>query len=144
MRLLILLFISLGIGSIGYTQEIRYETVENIIYVGETASDYTKEQCKLDIHYPTSGSNVPVVLWFHGGGLTGGGKEIPAFLKEKGLVIVGVGYRFSPKVKVEDIIRDAAKATSFVMKNIGKYHGDTEKMFISGHSAGGYLALMLA
>lgn len=144
MRLLILLFISLGIRSIGYTQEIRYETVENISYVGETASDYAKEQCKLDIHYPTSGSNVPVVLWFHGGGLTGGGKEIPAFLKEKGLVIVGVGYRFSPKVKVEDIIRDAAKATSFVMKNIGKYQGDTEKMFISGHSAGGYLALMLA
>jgi len=144
MRLLILLFISLGIGSIGYTQETRYETAENISYVGETASDYAKEQCKLDIHYPTSGGNVPVVLWFHGGGLTGGKKEIPVFLKEKGLVVVGIGYRFAPQVKVEDIIRDAAKATSFAMKNIGKYQGDTEKIFVSGHSAGGYLALMLA
>lgn len=143
MRYFILFFTLLGIGHIGYAQEIRYETIENISYVDETASDYAKEQCKLDIHYPISGENKPVVLWFHGGGLTGGKKEIPTFLKEKGLVVVGVGYRFAPNVKVEDIIRDAAKATSFVIKNAGKYRGDTNNVFISGHSAGGYLALMI-
>ncbi|TYR33364.1 alpha/beta hydrolase [Sphingobacterium phlebotomi] len=143
MRYFVLFFMLLGFGYIGYAQEIQYETIENISYVDKTVSDYATEQCKLDIHYPTSGENKPIVLWFHGGGLTGGKKEVPAFLKEKGLVVVGVGYRFAPNVKVEDIIRDAAKATSFIVKNAGKYRGDTSNIFISGHSAGGYLALMI-
>lgn len=144
MRHFILLFIALGTWSLGQAQEIQYETIENISYTGATASsDYEKTQCKLDIHYPTSGEARPIVLWFHGGGLTGGEKEIPAFLKEKELVVVGVGYRFAPHVKVEDIIRDAAKATSFVINHADKYRGDTTKVFLSGHSAGGYLALML-
>src|SRR5690606_217773 len=55
-----------------------------------------------------------------------------------------IGYRFAPLVKVEDIMRDAAKASSCVMKNIGKYEGDTVKILVSAHSAGGYLALVLA
>lgn len=143
MRHIILFFIWLGIGQISYAQDVRYETIEDISYVDETASAYAKEQCKLDIHYPTSGESKPVVVWLHGGGLTGGEKEIPDFLKEKGLVVVGVGYRFSPNVKVEDIIQDAAKATSFVMKNARKYRGNVDNVFISGHSAGGYLALMI-
>ena len=124
-------------------QVASYQTVENISYVEDSASPYAKSQCKLDIHYPVSGENRPVVIWFHGGGLTGGKKEIPAFLKEKDLVVVGVGYQFSPEVKVEEIIKDAAKATTFVMQNIHKYRGDTNQIFISGHSAGGYLALMI-
>lgn len=143
MRYFVLLFTLLVFSHIAHAQQIRYETIENISYVDETASDYAKEQCKLDVHYPASGENKPIVLWFHGGGLTGGTKEIPAFLKEKELVVVGVGYRFSPQVKVEDIIRDAAKATSFVFKNGAKYRGDTSNIFLSGHSAGGYLALMI-
>lgn len=144
MRHFILFFALLGSVHIGYAQEIRYETIENISYVNEVASDYAKVQCKLDIHYPTSGEDKPIVLWFHGGGLTGGKKEIPTFLKEKELVVVGVGYRLAPNVKVEDIIRDAAKATSFVVRNAHRYRGDTSNIFISGHSAGGYLALMLS
>lgn len=144
MRYFTLLFISLGIWHLSHAQEIQYKTIENIRYTDATASsDYEEAQCKLDIHYPTSGEARPIVLWFHGGGLTGGNKEIPEFLKEKGLVVVGVGYRFAPQVKVEDIIRDAAKATSFVVKNASEYRGDATKIFLSGHSAGGYLALMI-
>jgi len=144
MRHIILLFISLLVWYTGYAQDITYQTTKDISYVEVGATDYEQEQCKLDIHYPTSGEAKPILLWFHGGGLTGGKKEIPAFLKEKDLVVVGVGYRFAPKAKVADIIRDAAKATSFVVKNAAQYRGDTTKIFISGHSAGGYLALMLA
>lgn len=144
MRHIILFLGFLGAWHLAHTQEVSYETVENISYVEETAPDYAKEQCKLDIHYPTSGDSKPVVLWFHGGGLTGGEKEIPDFLKEKGFVVIGVGYRFAPQAKVEEIIRDAAKATAFVINNIHEYQGDTTKVFLSGHSAGGYLALMLA
>ncbi|GHE45085.1 alpha/beta hydrolase [Sphingobacterium griseoflavum] len=144
MRTVLLFFISLSTFFNAHSQAVQaYTTVENIDYVEKPVSDYQRAQCQLDIHYPTEGEKRPIIIWYHGGGLTGGRKEIPSFLKEKGYVIVGVGYRFSPLVKVEDIIQDAAKSVSFVLKHAEKYNGDAGKMFLSGHSAGGYLALML-
>ncbi|WDF70466.1 alpha/beta hydrolase [Sphingobacterium oryzagri] len=144
MRVIILFITALGSIVSLYAQENAYKTLENIAYVSAPESDYQRDQCKMDIHYPSAGGKKPIILWFHGGGLTGGRKEIPSFLKEKGFVIVGVGYRFAPQVKVDDIIKDAAKAVSFIVKNADKYHGDNQQIFVSGHSAGGYLALMIA
>ncbi|HLS96956.1 MAG TPA: alpha/beta hydrolase [Sphingobacterium sp.] len=140
MKTLLLLFLSFGTLT---TFGQDYRTEENIAYVEKAGSSYQREQCLVDIYYPTSGEQRPVVVWYHGGGLTGGRKEIPEFLKNKGLVVVGVGYRFAPNVKVEDIISDAAKAVSFVIKHAERYRIDRTKVFLSGHSAGGYLALML-
>lgn len=144
MRTVILFFITLGTAAGLYAQDAKYKTINNIDYVAQPQSTYQKQQCKMDVHYPVGADKKPIVLWFHGGGLTGGQKEIPTFLKDKGLVVMGVGYRFSPQAKVEDIIKDAAKAVAFALKNADKYNGDKDKIFLSGHSAGGYLALMLA
>ncbi|WP_442845744.1 alpha/beta hydrolase [Leeuwenhoekiella sp. H156] len=126
-------------------QEQGYKLVENIAYYPEAMQQkdaYLASQSRLDIYYPEGKKNVPVIVWFHGGGLTGGGKEIPQALKDKGYCIVGVGYRLSPKVKAEKCIDDATVAIAWVFKNIDKYNGDAESIFVSGHSAGGYLALM--
>lgn len=126
-------------------QTNSYDRTDSIFYYdGNDAvvSDYQKEMCVLDVYYPKSNSKVPVIVWFHGGGLTGGGREIPEALKNKGYVIVAIGYRLSPKVKAEVCITDAAAALAWVFKNIEKYHGDPDAIFVSGHSAGGYLALM--
>ncbi len=103
-----------------------------------------KEMSKLDIHYPNPDSDkkYPVIIWFHGGGLTGGSKEIPKELKNRDVVVVGVGYRLAPKIKAEKTIDDATAAIAWVFKNIEKYHGNTSGIYVSGHSAGGYLALM--
>lgn len=133
------IFIGFTVCSQNYKQENNipyYESKDNHI------DNYQQQINLLDINYPTDKNNVPVIIWFHGGGLTGGGKEIPADLKEKGYVIVGVGYRLSPKVKAETSVKDAAEAVAWVFKNIEKYHGSPHKIFVSGHSAGGYLALM--
>jgi dienelactone hydrolase len=59
------------------------------------------------------------------------------------LVMVAVNYRFSPKVMVKDCIDDAAAAVAWVLKNIAEYGGDPEEIIVSGHSAGGYLTLMV-
>ncbi|MCV9385735.1 alpha/beta hydrolase [Reichenbachiella sp. ABR2-5] len=83
------------------------------------------------------------VVWFHGGGITGGNKEIPKRLTEQGIAVVGVNYRLYPKVKAPVYIEDAAAAIAWVFKNIDKYGGDPNKIFLSGHSAGGYLASMV-
>ncbi|MBQ9874028.1 MAG: alpha/beta hydrolase [Thermoguttaceae bacterium] len=115
------------------------------------ADEYQNSQCKLDILYPKN-AEVPfaTIVWFHGGGLTGGGKYIPSAFerlkafKEGRLAIVAVGYRLSPKVPFPVFIEDAAAATAWVLRHIVEYGGDSKAVFVSGGSAGGYLSAMLA
>jgi acetyl esterase/lipase len=126
-------------------QNIEYKRADAIFYPDESLENttaYQKKMCFLDVYYPEVKTKVPVIVWFHGGGLTAGVREIPEALKNKGYVIVGVGYRLSPKVKGAVCITDAAAAIAWVFKNIDRYNGDVNSIFISGHSAGGYLALM--
>ena len=124
----------------------NYELHENIDYYSDSISlsnEYINERCKLDIYYPKDSSGFATIVWFHGGGLTGGNKEIPSALKEKGVAIVGVNYRLSPKANAPAYIEDAAAAVSWVFNNIEGFGGDSTLIFVSGHSAGGYLASMI-
>ena len=121
-----------------------FKTDYNISYYPETPKDsYTKSRCKLDIRYPENIKDFTTVIWFHGGGLKTNNKFFPQPLINTNLCIVSVNYRLSPKVKSPSYIEDAAAAIAWVFNNIKKYGGDPNKIFISGHSAGGYLALMV-
>lgn len=121
-----------------------YKLVQDIPYVEKTEKDvYKQERCKLDIYFPEDKSNYATVVWFHGGGLEEGEKYIPLELKEKGVAVIAVNYRLSPKVKGPAYIEDAAAAVAWAFNNIAKYGGDPAKIYLSGHSAGGYLALMV-
>lgn len=121
----------------------NYKEVFDIPYTNKTDA-YAKERLKLDIHYDEEGKNLPVIVWFHGGGLTQGEKELPKKLKDKGFVVVGVNYRLLPNVSIDKTLDDAAESLAWITKNIGKYGGDSKKIVVSGHSAGGYITLMLA
>jgi acetyl esterase/lipase len=116
---------------------------ENDIPYAESDDAYAQERCKLDVYYPTDQNDVPVVIWFHGGGIEGGSKHIDPQLKNSGLVIVAPNYRLLPKAKIDDILDDAAAAVAWTYKNIGKYGGSRSKIFVAGHSAGGYLLDMI-
>jgi acetyl esterase/lipase len=127
-------------------QEANYVTRENIPYYPEPVRQtdaYISERCVLDIYYPEHLEGYPTVVWFHGGGLTGGNKEIPEALKAKGMAVVAVNYRLYPKVKAPTYIEDAAAAVAWVFENIDGFGGDPGLVFISGHSAGGYLTSMV-
>jgi len=144
-KIVVSLFLLLNITSL-LAQETTYTTKSNIQYydAATNASDaYINERCVLDLYYPTNIENYPTVVWFHGGGLTGGAKEIPEALKNKGIAVVGVNYRLNPKVKSPKYIEDAAAAVAWVFKNIEGYKGNSSLIFVSGHSAGGYLASMI-
>ena len=119
-----------------------YKQVNDISYTKKTDA-YSKERLKLDVYYPEGKKDCPVVVWFHGGGLEGGSKEIPWKLREKGIVVVGANYRLLPKVTVKETLDDAAEAVTWVFNNITQYGGDKKKIIVSGHSAGGYLSMML-
>ena len=118
-----------------------YKFEREIIY--RSVDEYSAQMCRLDVASIEGAQDLPVVVWFHGGGLTGGKKEIPQQLLDGRCVVVGVGYRFSPKVSVSQIIDDAACAVAWVFANIERYGGSKSKVYLSGHSAGGYLVSML-
>ncbi|MBR6978744.1 MAG: carboxylesterase family protein [Prevotella sp.] len=120
----------------------QYQQVNDIPYT-ESSDAYAQERCKLDVYYPTNGKNAPVVVWFHGGGIEGGNKHIDPELKNSGLVVVAANYRLLPKASIDQCLDDAAAAVAWTYKNIEKYGGCKRKIFVAGHSAGGYLLDMI-
>lgn len=128
------------------SQEATCKTLSDIPYYDEDIrqrDSYIDERCNLDIYYPTEKKGFTTIIWFHGGGLSGGNKELPQALRNKDICIVGVNYRLSPRVKAPAYIEDAAAAVAWVFRHIEAYGGDTTRIFVSGHSAGGYLAMMV-
>ncbi len=107
--------------------------------------EYRAERCKLDILYPDDVKDFATVVYFHGGGLTGGSKGINKVLRESKIAVVAPNYRLSGKsgTVAPDYIVDAAAAVAWTIKHIKEYGGNPDKVYISGHSAGGYLAAMI-
>ena len=140
--LLLAFFIFIALFVSGQTE---YVTKLNVQYYPDSPSlsQYQKERCVLDIYYPKNKKGFSTVVWFHGGGLTGGSKEIPEALKNKGICVVAVNYRLSPLVNAPKYIEDAAAAVGWAFRNIPLFGGDDSLIFVSGHSAGGYLAAMI-
>ena len=62
---------------------------------------------------------------------------------DKGYAVIAVEYRLSPKATAPAYIEDAAAAVAWVFAHIGAYGGSADLLFISGHSAGGYLGMMI-
>ena len=116
------------------------QNVETNIAYGE------HERCRLDVMWTKDKANqLPVLVWFHGGGLVNGDKFFLPFTDHH-IVQVAVRYPFlkaDGSVTTEQVLDAAAQAVAWTVKNIANYRGSPKKVFLSGHSAGGYIALML-
>lgn len=105
---------------------------------------------KLDIYVPESAGATapkPVIVFFYGGSWRAGNKNDYLFLGQafasKGFVTVIADYRLFPQVYFPEFMEDGAKAFYWVHEHITEYHGDKNALFLSGHSAGGFIAMML-
>ena len=129
----------------GSPEEQTHQTTTDILYRNDdgTLTDSMKARCRLDIQSPSGAAKLPVVVWFHGGGLTGGTRSFPEELHRKDLVVVTVEYRLHPDVKAHECIEDAAASVAWVFQHIEEYGGAADRIVVSGHSAGGYLASMV-
>ena len=154
LSLWVIIFTIVGGGlSIGSADEPVLQTITvqtNLAYKTSNAlSDYEIERCKLDLYLPAVRKSFPTLVWFHGGGLEIGSKDeeftvnIAHSLAQSGIAVAVPNYRLSPKAKFPAYLDDAAAAVAFVITNIAAQGGDTNRVFIGGHSAGGYLTLML-
>jgi acetyl esterase/lipase len=103
----------------------------------------------LDIYPPRLGRHHPVVVFIHGGSYVGGDKSTevggkPKAFAGEGYVFVAINYRLSPAVKHPAHIQDVAKAIAWVYHNIGRYGGDSTRLFVLGHSSGASMAALIA
>ena len=108
----------------------------------ERTNAYQIERCVLDAKFPDSVTGFPTVVWFHGGGLSGGQKHW-IDLKDSSIAVIIVNYRLAPRAQTPEFMRDAAAAVAWAFAHVAQYGGDTNKIFVSGHSAGGYLTAMV-
>jgi acetyl esterase/lipase len=111
--------------------------------------EHGHERQVLDIYTPERAADrsLPVMFWIHGGGWQVGDKSDvelkPKVLTERGFVFVSTNYRLLPNVEIDVLIRDIAKSLGWVYKNIAKYGGDPNRIFVGGHSAGAQLAALI-
>ena len=128
----------------GIAAEPGYRFHENVSYkAGPDLTEYERTQCRLDVYYPEGTEGFSTLVWFHAGGLLNGERAVLDGFREQGFAVVSVSYRFSPKVTAPAYIEDAAAAVAWTMDNIADYGGDADRIFVTGHSAGGYLASMI-
>jgi len=103
---------------------------------------------KLDVYMPDKPApGHPVIVFFYGGSWQSGKKSNYLFAGQafasKGFTAVIADYRLYPEVYFPDFMKDAAHAVRWTHKHIRDYGGNPENLFLSGHSSGGYLAVML-
>lgn len=126
-----------------FSEEIREKlTLHAHLPYGLTREEY------LDV-FPAEDPNAPVVVFFHGGywsyPITADNYSLVANgLVARGITTVVVNYSLAPAVTLDEITRQARAAVVWTYQNIASYGGDPERIYISGHSAGGQLVGMLA
>jgi acetyl esterase/lipase len=103
---------------------------------------------KLDVYRPRGADNVPVIVFFYGGRWQSGAKGwyrfLGATLAARGYVVVVPDYRLYPEVKFPEFVMDGANALRWTQENIATFRGNPRRLFVMGHSAGAYIAAMLA
>lgn len=102
------------------------------------------EECYLDLRIPEGVDEFYTFVYFHGGGLTGGGSFEPFLdpLAKLGVAVVSTQYRMYPNAKFPDYIEDSAHAVAWTVKNIERY-GKCKGIYVGGSSAGSYISQML-
>ena len=89
---------------------------------------------------------MPVLIFVHGGNWNSGNKGTYGFLgrnfAKKGVVTVIPDYTLSPDASYDEMAKEIAAVIAWTKANIEQYNGDPNRIYITGHSAGGHLAAL--
>ncbi len=119
----------------------RVSKIKDIVYS-------TQGNLLLDVYTPKKIKKPKKILvYVYGGNWRSGRKGLYKFLGKgfarKGIICVVMNYRLNP-TPIDTMAYDVAKAVRWTKQNAGKFKGDTNSIYISGHSAGGHLAALVA
>lgn len=106
---------------------------------------------KLDVWRPdgvAAGDARPVLIFYYGGGWAQGDRRAYAFAArayaKAGYVVVVPDYRKVPDVRFPSFVEDGAQAVKWTRDHVAEFGGDPQRIAVAGHSAGAYIAVMLA
>ena len=106
---------------------------------------------QLDVFYPQDTEptdKLPVIIDIHGGGWMYGDKDLNEYycltLADRGYTVFSLSYRLVPDVTVPEQLQDVAEALRWISENMENYPADSEKILLTGDSAGGQLAVYSA
>jgi acetyl esterase/lipase len=127
-------------------QSPTFTVVKDIDYVPQ--AEHADGKDRLDLYIPRGVKNTPVIFSIHGGLLMAGDRREDAFVGQRfataGYVTAVISYRLSPQASHPAHIEDAAAAFAWVKRNVRQHGGDPDRILVTGHSAGAYLAMLLA
>lgn len=132
-----------------HAAETALEEKKDLLYKTDgQLTEYEQRRCLLDVYAPAGAKDLPCLLWFHGGGITGGDKsgqvKVCRVLAGEGFVVAAANYRLSPEAKFPAYLDDAAAASAWLKQHAAEFGGDSARVFVGGHSAGAYLTAMVA
>ena len=117
------------------------------VYPDQVYGTANNVELKLDVwENQDTKTPLPTVIYIHGGGWVFGDRAgaVPELLPylQKGWNVVNVEYRMAGESPAPAAVEDVRCALRWVYRNAATYHIDTNRIVVSGHSAGGHLALM--
>lgn len=119
---------------------------KNLTYL-EADSVASMPEKQLNVFAPKGAKDLPVLIFIHGGSWKSGNKEIYDFLgsrmARKEVVTVIIDYPLAPENQIKSMEIAALQSVIWTRKNIVKYGGNPDQIFVSGHSAGGHLAALV-
>lgn len=121
---------------------------KNIPYLPKNDSLHIQQQ-QLTIFTPKKQEQARNVwIFIHGGNWNSGSKSQYGFIgrrmARKQVVTVIIDYPLSPLANYQQMASSAASAVKWVKENIERYGGNPDRIFVSGHSAGGHLAALIS
>lgn len=151
-RILIVLCIAWVATASGCTRfDALNATVPSCSYTRQTDLSYGElARQKLDVYRPRGKKRVgpaPVVVFFYGGdwqtGRKGDYRFVAEALASRGFVAILPDYRLFPRVTFPGFVEDGALAVRWTHRNVSRFGGDPDRVFLMGHSAGAHIAALL-
>ena len=98
----------------------------------------------LDVYRRAGAANAPVVLFVHGGAFVRGDKDVTDevyanvcyYFARHGYLALNVEYRLAPESRYPGGVEDLAGAIAWAKRSARDLGGDSERLFLVGHSAG--------
>lgn len=143
-----------------YDLRARHPDFEDYFALWEEESGKVREklECRTDIAYgdgklqtldvfPAANPGAPVQVFIHGGFWKSLDKSYFGFpalpVVEAGGALLSINYELAPAASIDEIVTQCRKAVAWAYRNAESFHGDPERIFVSGHSAGGHLCAMM-
>jgi acetyl esterase/lipase len=117
-----------------------------LVFPDQSYGYFSGVSVKLDVWQAQTKLQVPTVIYYHGGGWFFGDRTgaLPYLMPwlARGWNVINVDYRMSGTALAPAAVEDARCALRWVYRNAEHFHLDTDRIIVTGHSAGGHLALM--